>query len=344
MKRRILALLCALMLIALPALAIPAAPEDLYVLDEANVLSDATEDYIIHNNTRLDDACGAQIVIVTVKSTGSASIDDYAYDIFNTWGIGSSKQDNGLLLVMAIADDNYYCALGTGVEKRLSGGGIKLLLDDYLEPDFARQNYDAGARKLFEAAFAEISDMYAAGLALSEYDYSAVSDEPVTGQPREGGISLTGILVIVLIIVVLFLVLRPRKARRSAHRTAPGPGPVVPPMMNNIPPVIKNVPPVVKEVVPPLIRTVVARNIFSAPRPGAGSPHPPFGNRHSASHRSFGSRPTGTFGSNRTSGSFGGSRSSGTRSFGSSRASRPSAGSRSFGGGRSRGGGAGRSR
>ena len=85
MKRRILALVCALMLIALPALAVPSPNDDFYVLDQANVLSSETEWRIVYNNDLLYDACGAQIVFVTVDDTDGKAIDDYAYDLFNRW-------------------------------------------------------------------------------------------------------------------------------------------------------------------------------------------------------------------------------------------------------------------
>lgn len=354
MNKRILALVFALMLIALPALAVPSAPKDVYVLDEANVLSAATEAYIISNNALLDDACGAQIVIVAVDDTEGEAIDDYAYDIFNKWGIGSASKNNGILLLMAIDDDNYYCEPGVGLESRLSGGAIKLMLDEYLEPDFAAKDYDAGARKLFDAIFTEINDMYSAGVTLTAVSgNSAGSHKPISVPNRVSehvrddrasgddgaGLSVTAIIVIVLIIVVLIMIVRSSRRRR---RTAPPP----PPPHNPVPPV--------KPVVKPIIRPIIRPTIFtSGPRPGSG-PRPTPRNNPPHMGGSFGggifgggtSRP-GSSSRSRSRSSFGGgiSRGGGAgRSFSSSRPSTRSSGSRSFGGGRSRGGGAGRGR
>lgn len=84
---RVAALLCAVCLfaaLAAPAFAVvPTRPENQYVLDEAGVLSQETEDEIIKKNTRLFKDCGAQIVVVAVDFLGGEEIDDYAYDLFN---------------------------------------------------------------------------------------------------------------------------------------------------------------------------------------------------------------------------------------------------------------------
>ena len=143
MKQKLIALLLALLLIAAPALAaVPNPDSDFYVLDKANVLSSSTEDYIIANNDQLYESCGAQIVFVTVDDTDGDAIDDYCNELFDKWNIGSSKENNGFLVLMAIDDDNYYALPVVGIEKRMSSGTIKMLLDDYLEPDFADRDYD----------------------------------------------------------------------------------------------------------------------------------------------------------------------------------------------------------
>ena len=79
--------------------AIPDRPENKYVLDSAGVLSNSTERRMISENQELFEDCGAEIVIVAVDFLGGESIEDYAYRLFNSWGIGSAERNNGLLLV-----------------------------------------------------------------------------------------------------------------------------------------------------------------------------------------------------------------------------------------------------
>ena len=103
-KTSLSALLCVLLCMALltaPALAVVQAPENTCVGDYAGVLSDATEDYIMTQNETLTAATGGAIVVVTVDFLDGMEIDDYAYEIFNDWGIGDADADNGLLLLLA---------------------------------------------------------------------------------------------------------------------------------------------------------------------------------------------------------------------------------------------------
>lgn len=70
-----------------------------YVKDDANVLSNETENYIVQTNTDLEQKTGAQIVVVTIPSLEGESIEEYANELFRTWGIGSKEKNNGLLLL-----------------------------------------------------------------------------------------------------------------------------------------------------------------------------------------------------------------------------------------------------
>lgn len=325
MKKTILALLLALMLTAAPALAIPSPSDDFYILDEANVISNATEEYIIYNNDQLYDACGAQIVFAVVDDTEGEAIDDYAYDLFNEWGIGDSKKDNGFLVLMAIDDDNYYALPGTGLERAISAGTVKDLLDTYLEPDFAAKDYDAGAKALFDALFTEVCD--ASGVYLTAgmpAGSASIADKapgraPAASRPaveraperdeESGGISIGTIVLIVIIIVIVLSVTR-SKGKRRASRT-------------HVPPV--HIPPQPRKTV---IRPVIIPRINLGPRPGNGPrPQPP-----KRTHHFGGGGSTRGGGAGRSFGSMG-------RSGGGF-----SRGGRSGGGGGSRGGGAGRGR
>lgn len=158
MKKRsglFLAMIMALsMLLALPSMAavnIPKPSKLFYVSDFAGVLSEETRNGIVNANVELNEKTGAQIVVATVDFLNDADIEDYSYAMFNEWGIGSKDKNNGVLLLLAIGEENYYCVQGSGIESDLTSGDIKSILMEYLEPDFAAQQYDAGVRKTFTA-------------------------------------------------------------------------------------------------------------------------------------------------------------------------------------------------
>ena len=41
----------------------------------------------------------AQIAIVTVRSLDGLTVDDYAHELFKSWGIGQRKTNNGVLFL-----------------------------------------------------------------------------------------------------------------------------------------------------------------------------------------------------------------------------------------------------
>lgn len=201
--------------LTIPALAVvPDRPENQYVLDEADVLSEETEQEIISKNQKLFEETGAQIVVVAVDFLDGEEIADYAYSLFNVWGIGSVERNNGLLLLMAIAEDNYYAMPGYGIEDYFDGAKLKDMLNEYLEPDFAAKDYDAGAKKFFDAALSEMenyyanySDEYNTGNTDPDYDYS-YEYEPTFGD-RVGWFLGNALSVVfrIVVVVVIFLVL-----------------------------------------------------------------------------------------------------------------------------------------
>ena len=168
--------LCALLLVALLlpgwalASALPEPTQDFYVYDGANVLEYETEGHIVFCSRALYEACGAQLVFVTVDSVNGENMEDYCYDLFNEWGIGDSRKQNGFLFVLAIDDDDYGWMPGTGLDLELSAGTVKSMANELLEPDFVAKNYDEGVRKLYDALFEKIAQICDADVTLSEGD------------------------------------------------------------------------------------------------------------------------------------------------------------------------------
>ena len=84
---------------AFAAASLPDLPRDQCVVDDANILSSSTKTAIENLNAQLTQQCeGAQIGVLTVDYTGSTDDYDYAVEAANTWGLGSSKENNGVLI------------------------------------------------------------------------------------------------------------------------------------------------------------------------------------------------------------------------------------------------------
>lgn len=180
--QKLCALLAAVVLLSVfaPAAlaAVPARPENQYVLDSAGVLSDSTERWIVSENQDLFSDCGAQIVVAAVDFLGGKDIEDYTYEMFNNWGVGSSERNNGILLVLAIGEEDYYVQAGYGIDDYFDAKMLSGLLSDYLEPDFAAGDYDAGVKKIFTVLLDEMEGYYDDGPGRNDPDPNYY-DDPV---------------------------------------------------------------------------------------------------------------------------------------------------------------------
>ena len=232
--------------------------------------------------------------------------------MFDTWGVGSADRNNGVLFLLAIDDQNYYCALGAGLEGSDLAAQLQTLLNDYAEPGFAAADYDASVTEFTNAVGRNLSAMY--GLSGQTTDGAAAAGS-VTSQPTsEKGEKKSNILTTILVIVFILIA-------------------------------------VVTKIIRSIFRWVFSGfGLFSGGNRMGGSYMPYSGGNRRYGRHGGGMPPPprgqqGVFGGGRSdrqperrprSSSFGGGRSGG------SGAGRMGGGSSGFGGGGSRGGGAGR--
>lgn len=193
--------------LVLPAAAAPRLDPTTPVIDDAGILSRDTENYITDISTALQNTCGAQIGVYTTEYIGNSTMEGFAYEVFNDWGLGSASADNGVLLLLAPGEDDYFIMRGVGLESQLTLSSLQTLLDKNLEDAWVAQDYDTGTCQTVEALADKLCKIYGVSLSVDGY-----VSEPA---PRSNGISFGSIvvLVLVLLIVVLALVstmLRPR--------------------------------------------------------------------------------------------------------------------------------------
>src|SRR5438876_4006358 len=87
-----------------------------YVTDLAGVIPQSTKQRLDALCTELDQKTGAQLAIVTVKSLDDRPIEDYAVELFKHLGVGSKKENSGILLLLAPNDRKYRIEVGYGIE------------------------------------------------------------------------------------------------------------------------------------------------------------------------------------------------------------------------------------
>ena len=197
---------------ALPVLAAPTVDKSKAVMDTANILSADTETYVTNLSVALQNECGAQIGVYTVDYIGNNTMEGYAYEVFNAWGLGDADKDNGVLFLMAPGEDNYWITRGSGVEKQLSVSTLNSIFDSYTEDNWVKGDYDACARQTAAALTERLCRQY--GITM---DVDAVGrGETGSGAAVKNNSSGAGMVLIVfaiLLVILLLIWLSTRKRR-----------------------------------------------------------------------------------------------------------------------------------
>jgi uncharacterized protein len=115
-----------------------------YVSDFANVLNAGTRRSLEAQLEALDRQTSIQLACVTVKDLDGQSIERFATRLFNTWGIGTARRNNGVLVLVAPRDRQMRIEVGTGLERVLTDELAASLIQAHFVPAFRRGQFDRG--------------------------------------------------------------------------------------------------------------------------------------------------------------------------------------------------------
>lgn len=92
----------------------------------------------------LKSQTGDQVVVATVSSLGDETIDSYAADLLQEWGIGQKKDDNGILILVAPNDHEARIEVGYGLEGDVTDLQSGNIVRNVMIPDFKKNDYVGG--------------------------------------------------------------------------------------------------------------------------------------------------------------------------------------------------------
>lgn len=203
--------LAALCPAAFAAASLPSLPKDQCVVDDAGVLSSSTTQTIIDLNNQLQSSCdGAQIGVLTVDYTGNYSTEDYAAEAFNTWGIGSSSKNNGVLILLVMEsplydDGDYYVTYGDGFRNTTLESQASAIAQT-MEDDFVSRDYDGAVTTCARNVANTIADIY--GVSLSgNGSYNDGYAEPADDHMSAYDVIVTIIMLFITLLILLWLVM-----------------------------------------------------------------------------------------------------------------------------------------
>jgi len=136
-----------------------------------------------------------RIVVVTLSSLDGYDKSEMAYSIGESWGVGDSKFNNGVVILVVPKKDNtkgeVFIATGYGLEGALPDALCKRVIESEMIPSFRGNNYYAGIDKALSVIIP---------IAAGEYSYKQYLEE------SEGGVAgAIAVLILVFIFVIVAL-------------------------------------------------------------------------------------------------------------------------------------------
>lgn len=181
---------------AIPATALPAFTS--HMTDLAQIMGRDAVD--IDSRLKLfEKATGHQMFVLTVKSTGEQSIEEYAVNVFQKWKIGGAGIDNGVLFVIAVDDRRMRIEVGYGLEGVLTDLQCARIIHDIVAPQFEQGRHVAGIQSGVDAILGML-----APAAAPDGTRVAPSESYATGAPSPEGAN--GAMAFVLILSIAIVV------------------------------------------------------------------------------------------------------------------------------------------
>jgi uncharacterized protein len=141
--------LLAVLWLALLALATPVAAQTFppltgRIVDQAHLLSPAQVADLTSKSEALEAQSGRQFVVATVTSLEGYPIEDYAYRLGRFWKIGSAKNNDGVVLVVAPNERKVSIATGYGAGGFMTDAMSGIIIREAILPHFKQNPPDYG--------------------------------------------------------------------------------------------------------------------------------------------------------------------------------------------------------
>lgn len=101
----------------------------------------ASLDEALHN---LRLRWGVDAALVVLPSIGDRAIEEFAVDLFRTWGLGSKKTNSGLLILLVMDSHKIFINTGYGLEGNLPDATCSGIIRNRMIPFFKEDQYQEG--------------------------------------------------------------------------------------------------------------------------------------------------------------------------------------------------------
>ncbi len=170
-----------------------------HVNDFAGVMQPETRQQLETVLREFDAKTGVEIAVAVVADMGGLDENTYAVELFKEWGIGSSEENDGLLILVAVKERRLRVEVGYGLEHVITDGTAGQIRDRYMTPHLRNNDWDQGIMQGALAAASLIAEDK--GMKLENIVAGAGSvrtEMPERTQSRDGTSPLQFIIMLII--------------------------------------------------------------------------------------------------------------------------------------------------
>lgn len=136
---------------------IPNPTERFFVNDYADVLDRETENYIFEKGKAYNNGGGPQIVVLTMKSIGNDSVENFSIRTAREWGIGQKDENNGVLVLLVTESRDIRIEVGYGLEGVLNDGKCGRFIRNAADM-LSSGDYSGGIKHIYDDIIGELEN------------------------------------------------------------------------------------------------------------------------------------------------------------------------------------------
>jgi len=115
-----------------------------HVADPAGLLAADTRAELDRLAATLDGRGRGQLGFAVVATTAGVAPRRFATEVFNRWGVGDAKRNDGTLILLAKQDRAVEIVLGDGIDNPVNRAHAARVMQEAMAPRFRDGNYDQG--------------------------------------------------------------------------------------------------------------------------------------------------------------------------------------------------------
>jgi uncharacterized protein len=149
MKRSYITII--VLFILFPFIACPVFALDIPALtgrvnDYAGILGSSQEAELDGMLREAEEKTSSQVVLLTIPSLSGEVLEDFSIRVVQKWKLGQEGLDNGVLLLVAMAERKIRIEVGYGLESILTDAKSAYIIRELMVTQFKKGNYFAGIR------------------------------------------------------------------------------------------------------------------------------------------------------------------------------------------------------